>query len=77
MKAVRVLFLRRRAKQLYLAYKNAHGAHSCGTALSEHITGGRGKRLARKFDTCMDQLSALGEPVPATRLSSQTEEPAE
>lgn len=68
MKALYILWLRRRARALYYAYDNACDDYPCGVQLADEISGGRLTRIKQRFNATVEKLEALGDNPPKERL---------
>ena len=67
MSSLRIWWLKRKARAAYRRYMAAVGRLGCGNEIATHVS--RDVRESRAtFNLCMDQLAALGEPVPENRL---------
>lgn len=65
---VKITFLRRRARKLYVKYINLADEHDCGLNMADVISGGKLSRYRKQFNETLDKLKSLGENVPESRL---------
>lgn len=67
MRLLKIWWLKRKARNAYICFSNARDRLGCGNEIATHVS--RDVRDSRAtFNRCMEQLAALGEPVPEKRL---------
>lgn len=69
MRAIKAWWLKRRLKSAYLQYLRAMDRVSCGHSMA--MTLQSVLTPASRFDRLADQLAAMGEAVPKTRLMNE------
>lgn len=66
-RSLRIWWLKRKARKAYTRFSNARDRLGCGNEIASFVS--RDIRESRAtFNSCMDKLAALGEPVPRKRL---------
>ena len=70
-KSLKIYWLKKRAKRLYLHYRNLTDDLDCGMQMALTLRGAQITSAARKFDSCVDELALLGFEVPSARLSAE------
>lgn len=70
-RTLKVWWIKRKARAAYLRWCDSGSGLDCGAYMTLMLRGQTARSAAREFDTLMDQLRDLGEPVPDKRLSPQ------
>ena len=67
MRRLKAWWLKRKARKAYTRFNKARSRLGCGNEIATYVS--RDIRESRAtFNRCMDQLAALGEAVPESRL---------